>query len=315
MFEYIEEILHKKIEYSQYDKVSSLPLFMTGSYDFYTVKIGNEVMLLAVPVEDINLSSLRKQQKRIELLTGMRCVLYMKNMTYYSRDRMIEENIPFVWEGKQLYIPHIGMALNSNSRTELPYCTKISFLTQRLLLTAIYQQWEGMNVTGAASALGVSKMSVSRCYDELDALEIPELRKSGRTRALTCQDKREFWDSIQPVLIDPVISRFSLRQNISEKYPYGGISALAGYTMLADDPYPTYALTRKNIGNIDINRGSLIPPGETPGCVIHKVGYWIDFGDGTKMDPLSVALSISEDDRNDPRVEKAIEEMLEEYVW
>lgn len=315
MFEYIEEILHRKIEYSQYDKVSSLPLLMAGSYDFYTAKIGSEVMLLTVPTVDINLSSLRKQHKRIELLTGMRCVLYMKNMTYYSRDRMIEENIPFVWEGKQIYIPQLGIALNSNTRSELPYCTKISFLTQKLLFTAIYQQWEQMNVTGAASALGVSKMSVSRCYDELDALEIPELRKSGRTRTLTCQDKRKFWDSIQPILIDPVIRRISLRQDITEDYPFGGISALAGYTMLADDPYPTYALTKKNIGNIDINRGSLIPPGETPGCVIHKVGYWIDFGDGTKMDPLSVALSISEDDRRDPRVEQAIEEMLEEYVW
>lgn len=315
MFEYIEEILHRKIEYSQYDKVYSLPLLMTGSYDFYTIKIENEVILLAVPIVDINLSSLRKQQKRMEVLTGMHCVLYMKNMTYYSRDRMIEENIPFVWEGKQIYIPHLGMALNSNTRSELPYCTKISFLTQRLLLTAIYQQWKGVNVTEAASALSVSKMSISRCYDELEALEVTGLRRSGRTRTLTCQDKRKFWDSIKPVLIDPVISRISLKQNISEGYAFGGISALAGYTMLADDPYPTYALTKKNIGNIDINRGSLIPPGETPGCVIHKVGYWIDFGDGTKLDPLSVALSIREDDRRDPRVEQAIEEMLEEYVW
>jgi len=33
------------------------------------------------------------------------------------------------------------------------------------------------------------------------------------------------------------------------------------------------------------------------------------------MDPLSAALSISEEDKRDPRVEKAIEEMLEKYVW
>ena len=46
-----------------------------------------------------------------------------------------------------------------------------------------------------------------------------------------------------------------------------------------------------------------------------KVGYWIESGDGTKIDPLSTALSISEEDKKDPRVEKAIEEMLEEYVW
>ena len=315
MFEYIGEVLHRDLEYSSYEKNEGLPLYITGAYDLYNLSIGNNDMLAAVPRTEINLSALRKQHRRIEALTGIHCVLYLSNMTYYARNKMIEEGIPFVWEGRQVYIPFLGMVLSSDSRTELPYCTKISFLTQKLLLTAIYQQWEKVNVTTAAEVLGVSKMSASRCFDEIEAFGIRQLDVKGRSRYLSCGDKKAFWEDIQSILIDPVINSYALRQDLKGDHALSGISALAGYSMLADDPFPTYGFTKKDIGSIDISRTSLIPPGEIPGCMVQKVGYWIEFGDGTKMDPLSVALSISEEDKRDPRVEQAIEEMLEEYVW
>ena len=315
MFEYIEEVLHRDIEYSSYEKSKGLPLYITGAYDLYNLKIENNDMLIAVPHKEINLSLLRKQHRMIEVLTGMHSVLYLSNMTYYARDKMIEEGIPFIWEGRQVYIPFLGMVLSNDSRSELPYCTKISFLTQKLLFTAIYQQWEKANVTTVAEILDVSKMSVSRCFDEIEAFGIRQLDVKGRSRQLSCGDKKAFWADIQPILVDPVINSYALRQDIKGNHALSGISALAGYSMLADDPFPTYGFTKKDIGSINISRASLIPPGEIPGCLIQKVGYWIEFGDGTKMDPFSVALSISEADKKDPRVEKAIEEMLEEYVW
>ncbi len=315
MFEYIAEVLHMDIEYSSFEGTADLPLYITGAYDLYNLRIDKSDMLLAVSNTEINLSVLRKQHRRIEALTGMRCVLYLNSMTYYARDKMIEEGIPFVWEGRQLYIPFLGMSLSNNTRTELAYCTKISFLTQKLLLTAIYQKWEKANVTAAAEILGVSKMSASRCYDEIEAFGIRQLEVKGRARTLTCGNKKDFWESIKSVLIDPVIMSYALRRDLEDSHALSGISALAGYSLLADDPYPTYGFTKKDIGSIDVSKSALIPPGETPGCIVQKIGYWIEFGDGTKMDPLSVALSISEEDKKDPRVEKAVEEMLEEYVW
>ena len=315
MFEYLEEILHKNVEIDKFDRSDHLPLTISAAYDFYIFRTGNDDMLLAVPGAEISLSELRRQHRRIEVLTGMRCVMYLRNMTYYARDKMVEEGIPFVWEGRQIYIPDIGVALSGASRADRPYCSKISFLTQRMLLTAIYQEWNKVNVTSAAEILGVTKMSASRCFDEIEAFDISQLKIKGRTRTLSCGEKREFWDEIQHIMINPVIRNYALRGDISERYPLSGISALAEYSMLEDDPFPTYGITKKNFGKVDVSRDALITQGEIPGCLIQKVGYWIDFGDGTKMDPLSVKLSISEADKKDPRVEKAIEEMLEEYVW
>jgi hypothetical protein len=57
-----------------------------------------------------------------------------------------------------------------------------------------------------------------------------------------------------------------------------------------------------------------IPTGEVPGCVVQELGYLIPFKDGTVIDPLTILL-ITEELRDDPRVDKALDEMLEEYVW
>ena len=58
-----------------------------------------------------------------------------------------------------------------------------------------------------------------------------------------------------------------------------------------------------------------VPAGEDPACIIQELGYQIPFGNGDAVDPLTVILSISEEEKSDPRVSMAIDEMLEEHVW
>jgi predicted DNA-binding transcriptional regulator YafY len=58
-------------------------------------------------------------------------------------------------------------------------------LTQKLLLSALYQGWQKVTVTQAAKLLNVSKMSITRCFDELEALNIPYLSIQKRSRHFT----------------------------------------------------------------------------------------------------------------------------------
>ena len=68
---------------------------------------------------------------------------------------MIREGIPFVWEVHQIYLPFIGMLINDNKRQAVKTCSRISYLTQKLLLMALYQSWNRVTVTKAAELLGV----------------------------------------------------------------------------------------------------------------------------------------------------------------
>lgn len=49
--------------------------------------------------------------------------------------------------------------------------------------------------------------------------------------------------------------------------------------------------------------------------MLYEIGYYIEFAEGKAMDPLSIALSLSDEEKEDPRVSMAVDEMLEKYVW
>ena len=119
---------------------------------------------------------------------------------------MLEEGIPFIWENKQIYMPFLGILLQKNGVRVLPDCDEISFLTQKFLLSALYGKWDNMNVTIAAERMGVSKMSITRVFDEIESMKIPVLDKKGKFRRyIQYGTKKEIWEVIEPFLRSPLL--------------------------------------------------------------------------------------------------------------
>ena len=204
----------------------------------------------------------------------------------------------------------MGVLLNSCDERQLNPCSQISFMTQKLLLKALYEVWNGTTVTQAAEALGVSKMTITRCFDEIEVLELPILQVRNRARKLyAAPDKRAMWQTIQPVLRNPIIKEFRLAEIPQVDLPLSGLSALAEYSMLTDNPYPTVAFEKVQIRELNPNAWKQVPQIEQPVCVAHEVGYLLPFGNH------NAALMLTEEDKTDPRVETSLNEMLEEYVW
>ena len=227
----------------------------------------------------------------------------------------MEEGIPFVLENKQVYLPFIGLLLSNENKRDIAPVHLISFLTQRIIFVAMYEKWENVTVSAAAVKLGVTKMSVSRCFDEIEYLNVDILGMKGKSRVITVPvDTKKLWDDIQSVLRNPVIARYELAENIHLDKK-AGISALCEYSLLSDNDYPTYAITKKEIAEIGIKKMKQVHPGEEIGCVVLELGYFVDFENKGIEDPLSVALSITELEKQDERISISIKEMLEEYVW
>ncbi len=262
----------------------------------------------------MRLSALRHDQKQIEKVTGMNCALYFRKLNHYTKEMLLTEGIPFIFEGKQMFLPFIGILLADNNCRRLKPVHTISFLTQKLLLYALYEKWDQMNVTRIAERLDVTKMSVSRCLDEIEYLDIDVLDVSGKTRKISVgEDTKSVWENIKPILRNPVITKFQLADDIGLEKK-AGISALCEYSLLSDNVYPTYAITKKELNDANIKSYRQISVGEEIGCEVLEVGYFIDFENKKIQDPLSVMLSLSEEDLKDDRVQICIDEMLEEYV-
>lgn len=313
---YIEKFLRRPVAIQINNEIlKKLPLIYKGKYNLFSVFQDDVEWLIAQPKEEIRLNKLRYDRRQIEKVSGLNCALFFNKLNHYSRDTMMNEGIPFIIADKQMYLPFLGMILSGKDDRKLVPIHTISFLTQKLLLCALYEKWQGMNVTRIAEKLGVSKMSVSRCLDEIEYLDIDILDVSGKTRKISIKDtSREVWEKIKPILRNPVITKFQMAEDLGLKKK-AGISALCEYSMLSDNNYPTYGITKKELQDVNLKSFRQISSGEEIGCEVLELGYFIEFDSKQVQDPLSVLLSISQEDMMDERVEGCIEEMLEDYVW
>ena len=140
MKEYLEQILHREVSLEEYT-VAKLPPVWRSSVRLFTLQLGGQECLLIVPEENLPLPRLRGCYHQITRITGRQCALYLRSLTYYAKDALLQEGIPFVWEGRQLYLPFLGMLLNPQDDRRLKPCEQISFVTQKLLLKALYESW------------------------------------------------------------------------------------------------------------------------------------------------------------------------------
>lgn len=84
MREYLEQIMHQSITERPYDSVEKLPLGCRNAFELTIIEIQNQEILLATPVDTMNLTELRKMRIQLERYTGYRCVFYLKKANWYS---------------------------------------------------------------------------------------------------------------------------------------------------------------------------------------------------------------------------------------
>lgn len=316
MKEFLEKSLQQNVIMTENKEVyKKLPLAYRGRYNIFTVEMNGVLWMAIHPKENVGLVMLRRDRAGVEKMTGLNCAIFLDRTTFYIKEKLMEEGIPFVIDGKQVFLPFIGYLLSKENERELPPVHLISFLTQKMLLIAIYERWNEVRVSGAAKRLEVSTKSASRCFDELEYLNVNVLGMKGKSRVINIPDDREqLWQQIESVLRNPVIRRFILRKDMKLEKK-AGISALCEYSLLSDNAYPTYAVTKKELEASGVKEEKQASELEEIGCVVLEVGYFTDFLGKGLQDPLSVVLSLTEEEQEEERVDISINEMLEEYVW
>lgn len=316
MKDYLEQTLRQIVAIEETEYLNDkLPLVFRGKYTFFRVQTNGVRWLAIQPKNEISLVMLRKDWAKIEKTAGLNCAIFLDSASFYMKEKFVEEGIPFVLKGKQVYLPFIGILLSNANQRNIAPVHLISFLTQKMILNAIYDKWQNVTVSEAACKLNVTKMSVTRCFDEIEYLNIDILGMRGKSRTITIPaDVKKLWSDIRKVLRNPIIAKYELTEN-RELEKKAGISALCEYSLLSDNKYLTYAVTKKEIADAGIKKMGQIHKGEEPGCVVLELGYFIDFKDKGVQDPLSVVLSLTEAEKQDERINLSIKEMLEEYVW
>lgn len=316
MREFLEKTLKQTVRIEENAELyEKLPLVYRGRYTIYNVETNGLGWIAICPKSRTGLVMLRKDRAKIEKEAKLNCALFLENTTFYIKEKLLEEGVPFVIKNKQLYLPFIGCLLAGTNERELAPVHLISYLTQKMFLTAIYENWQEVRVSEAAGKLGVTKMSVSRCFDELEYLDIDILQMKGKSRVICIpEDVEALWKKSKTMLRSPVINRYMFSEDLKLSRK-AGISALCEYSLLSDNEYPTYAITKREIKGSKIREQRRGRDSEEIGCAVLELGYFIDYKGKNTQDPLSVALSFTDEEMDEERVNISVKEMLEEYVW
>ena len=190
MKKFLEESLRQNVIMMENKELyKKLPLVYRGRYDIFKVETNGVLWMALHPKDDVGLVLLRRDRASVEKITGLNCAIFLDRTTFYIKEKLMEEGIPFVIDGKQVFLPFIGYLLSKANERELAPVHLISFLTQKMLLTAIYERWNGVKVSDAAKRLGVSTKSASRCFDELEYLNVGVLGMKSKSRVIEIPEK------------------------------------------------------------------------------------------------------------------------------
>jgi len=300
-----------------------LPYFLLDTFEVRQVKLLDRHILLAIEKrpEKRSLANVRGQMDKLRQLAGIPVVYVTGTLASYERKRLIEQKVPFLVPGNQLYLPDLAIDLREYFRKP-PAApdTALSPATQAMLITVLLRQpgrteWQPAEVI---SELGYTAMTLSRAIKELTAAGIATLRTEGRTRWLHIErTAADTWELAKPLLRSPIKRRFWARPVPKWKPPHvrlAGLSALARNSMLSEPEWPIYAVGPAQ-WKTAANSGIEILPEPLQGACEWELWHYNPalVPNSETVDPLSLMLSLQ--GNTDERVQLALDELKGCFPW
>jgi hypothetical protein len=322
---YLHEALGIEPAIRPWAGVSKLPYFLQDAYELYELKIHDLTILLAVNRREktLGLATVRGQIDKLKNLADRPVVYVTDTLASYERKRLIEQKVPFIVPGNQLYLPDLGIDLREYFRRK-PQSPEhaLSPATQAMLIKALLNKsTQAIWQPGATAAeFGYTPMTLSRAVNELTTAGIVTLQRTGKERWLHMnRPPAETWHVAKPLLRSPVkrsvwILRTAKLQP-ERRLPLAGLSALALYSRLAEPAQSVFAV---DFGEWKIlTQDGLPPPLPEPLVDAFRLQIWnytpMPTPDNKAVDPLSLTLSLQND--SDERVQGALEELQEQFPW
>lgn len=295
-----------------------LPAFLSDDRTYEILIIEDQKFILVEYDQGaFKLPQAKKQLKALAKYCDYLPIIVLPFMTAYQRKVLIEQHISFIIPDSQIYIPELGMLLGQTSRqkpTSRKIQSALSGSAQLILIAYILGLLSNQNTQkDIAQALNLNDMAVSRAIRELVALELVAIKRQGTSILVhPVLSGRALFEAAQTVMKSPSKrSQFIRAEDLPKDAILSGYSALAEQTMLAEPPYSSYALTKR-----DYKTADQIDPDWNIDDDVVLVEEWafdpkITARDGI-IDPISLILAMSNTD--DERIEMAIDE-LEEQVF
>ena len=285
--EYLDKVLGVKVTYDDVE-FKHLPNFIATRYRLQMVSMNEQKMIFLYPKTEL---------EQIEVL---------------KKEYLIREKIPFIVDGKQIYLPFMAVYLQERCSAEKKTREEILPAAQMLLLHFIYGGAQELSTSQAAKDLELTPTSISRASRQLEEMGLLHIRKVGVQRIMQSEDSpKTLFQKAGDKLLNPIKRTVYIpKELVGTELLESGYSALAEYSMLNTPNVRCYAAERISQWK-DVMTNSL-----QNSLVQVAVEMWRynprKLSTRNIVDELSLALALRED--ADERVEEAVEEMLNE-LW
>jgi hypothetical protein len=299
-------------------KADQMPAFLRERYTFAQMDILATPCLLIIDT-GTHEESPAVIRKHVDMLRSKqeRELIYVRpQVTAYNRKRLIEQKVPFIVPGNQLYLPMLGVDLRERFRNVRTEVAAFSPATQAVVIQAILNhQKDQPTPLEMARRLGYSAMTMTRVFDELEAAKIGTTTRHGRERRLQFPEAPgEIWAKSQPFLRTPVAKRWFIRHD-GVAGTQAGLTALAHYSMISPPPHPTLAVGRDQWKAFQHRHRVVQLPETDPDA--QEIQVWLYAPEllarEGAVDRLSLYLSLKGD--ADERVQTSLEEMMRGLRW
>ena len=166
--EYLYKVLGIKatVQRAEFDH---LPNYIAVRYRLQKVSMdGQKVIFLYPKTELEQIEVLKKHIARIQKNENLPVILVLKELTYRQKESLLREKIPFIVDGRQIYLPFMAVYLQERCNAEKKPREEILPSAQMLLLHFIYGGARELSTSQAANDLKLTPTSISRASKQLE---------------------------------------------------------------------------------------------------------------------------------------------------
>ena len=177
--EYLDKVLGVKVTYDDVE-FKHLPNFIATRYRLQMVSMNEQKMIFLYPKTELEqIEVLKKKIARIQKNENLPVVLVLKELSFRQKEYLIREKIPFIVEGKQIYLPFMAVYLQERCSAEKKTREEILPAAQMLLLHFIYGGAQELSTSQAAKDLELTPTSISRASRQLEEMGLLHIKKEG----------------------------------------------------------------------------------------------------------------------------------------
>lgn len=316
---YVRQVLDLPLTLRVAPSLSNLPYFLADRYVLLEGDLlGAPCVFMAAQAAYLETPAVvAKHWRQVRDSVEQPVILLVDAVSAHNRARLIEQRVPFVVPGNQLYLPEFGLDLREHfrtaRRTEVDHLSPTAQLV--LLDELLHPSPVGKSRVWVAKRFQCSPMSAGRAVEELSAARLGELYAAGPQKQFRFYATgRNLWEAAYPRLQSPVRKTRRIVQAPPNFTGYlAGESALAEYEMLSAPATPVYAVTAADWRTLERMFGLVETEDEgqlmlqtwayDPGLLTDRSG---------PVDPFSLYLSLAGE--TDERITMSADRILERYL-